>query len=208
MSEKNISVQTLRRLPIYLHYLNSIKNDRDNISATAISNRFGLNDVQVRKDLGAISGNGKPKTGYSVQELIRDIENFLGCGNPTKAVLVGAGNLGKALLSYGGFNDYGLEIVAAFDSAAQADTINGKPVFSADKLASFCNENKITLGIITVPASQAQSVCDTLVAHGIKAVWNFAPTILRVPDGVIAENENLASSLAVLCQRLNGEGLE
>jgi NADH/NAD ratio-sensing transcriptional regulator Rex len=116
MDDKTISVQTLRRLPVYLHYLNSIKNSQKNISATAISGAFGLNDVQVRKDLGAVSGSGRPKTGYVVKELIEQIEQYLGCKSETKTVLIGAGNLGKALLSYDGFHDFGLNIIAAFDN--------------------------------------------------------------------------------------------
>jgi len=204
MNEKNISVQTLRRLPVYLHYLNSIKGTRKNISATAISGAFGLNDVQVRKDLGAVSGSGRPKTGYVVEELIEQIQAYLGCGTETQAVLVGAGNLGKALLSYGGFADYGLKIVAAFDADPKlcGTLVAWRPVLPMQDLGPFCRSNKIRLGIIAVPVAAAQPVCNELISYGVKAVWNFAPTILRVPETVIAENENLASSLAILSRHL------
>ncbi len=204
MEEKTISVQTLRRLPIYLHYINSIKDKQKNVSATAIAEAFGLNDVQVRKDLAAVSGTGKPKTGYVVSELSEQIERYLGCKHETKTVLVGAGNLGKALLSYDGFSDYGLNIIAAFDNSADVcgTIINGKPVLPPVDIETVCANKNIQLGIITVPVSAAQAVCDELVSYGIKAIWNFASTILRVPEGVIVENENLASSLAILCKHL------
>lgn len=205
MDNKAISVQTLRRLPVYLHYLKSVKGSRDNISATAIAEVFGLGDVQVRKDLGSISGKGKPKTGYNVYELIAQIEQYLDCGSENKTVLIGAGNLGRALMSYSGFDDYGLNIVAAFDCAPGVCgmSVDGKSVFPMSELARVCNEQNIRLGIITVPADAAQEVCDRLTELGIRAIWNFAPTILRVPAGVVVENENLASSLAILSKHLS-----
>jgi redox-sensing transcriptional repressor len=204
MEDKAISVQTLRRLPIYLHYLNSIKNSHRNISATAISDAFGLNDVQVRKDLGAVSGSGRPKTGYVVKELIEQIEQYLGCRSETKTVLIGAGNLGKALLYYNGFQDFGLNIIAAFDKNEDicGSIINNKPVLPIYDMETVCRNKNIQLGIITVPVPSAQEICDKLISYGIKAIWNFAPTILKVPPNVVVENENLASSLAILSKHL------
>lgn len=204
MSDRSIPVSTLRRLPVYLHYLNSLKDKITNISATAIAEEFGLNDVQVRKDLGAVSGSGRPKTGYSVNELIAQLEAALGYGIKTKTILVGAGNLGKALLSYSGFADYGIDIIAAFDNnpALWGSFAGGKPILPDFDLEAVCTDKKIELGIITVPVEHAQQTCDRLVACGVRAVWNFAPTILRVPEGVMVENENLASSLAILCKHL------
>ena len=177
------------------------------ISATVLADALGFNDVQVRKDLGSVSGNGRPKKGYETEELIADLELYLGCDSRTPAVLIGAGNLGRALLSYGGFSDYGLEIVAAFDSsdAVVGTTAGKKTVMGMDKLRTICEENGVRLGIITVPAAGAQSACDKLVECGVKAIWNFAPTTLKVPHGVLVENENLASSLAVLSKHLTGE---
>jgi AT-rich DNA-binding protein len=209
MSEKSIPVRTLRRLPVYLHYLSSLKDKNANISATAIAEAFGLNDVQVRKDLGAVSGSGRPKTGYSVAELISQLEASLGYGIRTKTILVGAGNLGKALLSYSGFADYGIDIIAAFDSdpAICGTFAGGKPILPDCDIEAVCADKDIKLGIITVPAVYAQQICDRLTACGVKAVWNFAPTILRVPEGVMVENENLASSLAILSMHLRGGGV-
>jgi len=204
--EKMISVQALQRLPLYLQYLKSLPSDRAaNISAKAIGLALGFGEVQVRKDLAAVSDGGRPKTGYCTSALIKDIELFLGYDNVNDAVLVGAGKLGRALLSYEGFRAYGLNIVAAFDSdpAKCGTDASGKQVLFSDKLENLCQRMKIELGIITVPAPDAQKVCDRLVNGGIKAVWNFAPTHLIVPEYVIIKNENMAASLAVLSKRLS-----
>ena len=204
MDRKLIPIQTLRRLPVYLHYLKSVRTSYPNISASAVAEAFGLNDVQVRKDLGAASGSGRPKTGYNTEELIEQLEECLGCRSVTKTVLVGAGNLGKALMSYDGFSDYGLDVIAAFDTnrSLVGTLIHNKPVLPMDDLEAVCSDKKIRLGIITVPVAAAQTVCNQLISNGIRAIWNFAPTMLKVPRGVLVENENLASSLAVLNQHL------
>ncbi len=202
-----ISPTTLRRLPIYRHYLLTVRDKQKNVSASMIAAHFGLNDVQVRKDLGTVSGMGRPKTGYDTEQLLLRIEECLGCGRTMDAILVGAGKLGGALLSYSGFSDYGLNILAAFDAAPAlaGASIGGKPVYAASQMEAFCFEKGIRLGIITVPMEAAQGVCDRLCACGVKAIWNFAPTLLRAAEGVLVENENLASSLAILSKHLRAE---
>jgi redox-sensing transcriptional repressor len=138
--------------------------------------------------------------------LIDDIEQFLGYDNTNHAVLVGAGKLGLALLEYTGFDAYGLQILAAFDVSPSVErTVSGKPVMEMDKLESFCRANKICMGIITVPAPYAQQVCDQLIHSGIRAIWNFAPTHLDVPDHILVQNENMATSLAVLSMHLQAQ---
>ncbi len=206
MREVHASRQTLRRLPVYLRYLTTIRGNTDNISATSIADAFGLNDVQVRKDLAAVSGSGRPKTGYKVEDLISQIKKYLSCDMETKTVIVGVGRLARALLPYGGFDAYGLNIIAAFDSDVSivGETAEGRLVRHVDELTSFCRAEDVQLAILTVPADAAQNVCDRLVSAGIRAIWNFAPTILKAPEGIIIENENLASSLAVLSRRLHG----
>lgn len=200
-----VSAQALKRLPAYLQYTKSeMLNNVAYISATTIAKALGLNDVQVRKDLASVSDNGKPKVGYEIQTLIADLETALGWNNHDEAVLVGAGKLGQALLSYKGFKTYGLNIVAAFDTdPALADTeLFGKPVFSLEKLENLCGRMGIRIGIITVPAESAQFICDRMVSGRIKAIWNFAPVHLAVPDGIWVQNENMASSLALLSNHL------
>ncbi len=207
MGTQEVSKSTLRRLPVYLHFLNSIKDMRTNISASAIAEEFELNDVQVRKDLGSVSGSGRPKTGYDVNELISQIEDCLGYRTQTGAVLIGAGHLGKALLSFSGFADYGLNIVAAFDTAPDlvGSYFGGKPVYPMERVEEICEKNKIRLAILTTPVGAAQEICDRLVLCGVKAIWNFTPTILKGHKDVLIENENLASSLAILSKHLREE---
>ena len=207
MAEKEISKSVLKRLPGYLAYLKSIPDgEAVHISATALANALGMGEVQVRKDLAKVSDGGRPKIGYLRESLIEDIEQFLGYDNTTDAVLIGAGKLGQALLDYVGFEAYGLNILAAFDVDPTLDhTQVGKPVLHMDKLESFCKAHKVLMGIITVPAAHAQEVCDSLIRSGIKAVWNFAPTHLDVPEHILVQNENMATSLAVLSMHLQAQ---
>ncbi len=200
-----ISRQTLQRLPQYLNYLRALPPETGNISATALAQAMGLGDVQVRKDLAAVSDRGRPKVGYDTAGLIHDIEEFLGYDNVDSAVVVGAGNLGRALLSYEGFSDYGLDVVAAFDSdyTKQGVTEKGKRIFPISRLGELCQRMQVKIGIIAVPTAAAQKVCDTLIEAGVLAIWNFSPTHLVVPEEVLVQNENMAVSLAVLSQHLS-----
>ena len=202
MDRGNISKLTLQRLPTYLSYLKSLPaQGNDAVSAAAIAGALGLGEVQVRKDLAAVSSAGRPKVGYLVSELTRDLEHFLGYGTRNRAVLVGLGNLGLALMSYSGFAEYGLDIVAAFDtkSALIGSTVDGKPILPVSELPRVCREEQVQIGILTVPAAAAQSC---LEAGGVRAVWNFAPTHLNAPKGVLVQRENMASSLALLSYHL------
>ena len=211
MKLQSISTQTLHRIPLYLNYLRSLpEGGSENISATAIAEALGLNDVQVRKDLAQVSSGGRPKIGYVTKRLIADIEEFMGYNDTRSAIVAGAGNLGRALFSYGGFSEYGLELVAAFDVDASliGTRIAGKPVLSFDRMRDLCQRMKIRIGIITVPADAAQQVCDQMVDRGILAIWNFAPVHLNVPEGVLVRYENIACSLAVLAKRLNDKLIE
>ncbi len=207
VERKEISKSVLKRLPGYLAYLKSLPEDpAAYISATALANALGMGEVQVRKDLAMVSDGGRPKIGYLRISLIDDIEQFLGYDNTNDAVLIGAGKLGRALLGYSGFEAYGLNILAAFDvSVAEGDTESGKPILPVDKLESYCKSNKVRMGIITVPAQQAQHVCDRLIASGIKAIWNFAPTHLDVPENILVQNEDMATNLAVLSMHLQAQ---
>ena len=207
MAQKEISKSVLKRLPGYLSYLKSIpENASPYISATALANALNMGEVQVRKDLAMVSNGGRPKIGYLRESLIEDISQFLGYDNTTDAVLIGAGKLGQALCGYSGFADYGLNILAAFDAKPMADrTEEGTPIYAMDQLQSFCKTNKVIMGIITVPAKHAQQVCDQLIECGVKAVWNFAPTHLDVPANILVQNENMATSLAVLSMHLQAQ---
>ncbi|MBQ8508495.1 MAG: redox-sensing transcriptional repressor Rex [Clostridia bacterium] len=196
--------QTLTRLPRYLNYLHGLDPVPEYISATAIADDMGLGNVQVRKDLACVASGGKPKRGYKTTELIACLENFLGCSDTVSAVIVGAGKIGRALLTYERFEELGLHVIAAFDenldAAAEED---GKPIFPIEKLEDLCRRLNVHIGIITTSAGNAQNACDRLIAGGVRAVWNFAPVHLKVPDDIILQNEDLASSLLLLSRRLS-----
>ncbi|MDR1966929.1 MAG: redox-sensing transcriptional repressor Rex [Synergistaceae bacterium] len=201
-----LSQQAIRRMPYYLKYLKNLDRERNKyISASAIAASLSFYEVLVRKDLAVVSSvSGKPRVGFAVEELITDIEHYLGYDCVDSAVLVGVGHLGQALLCYRGFEDYGLDIAAAFDidKSLVGREINGKEVFHVEKLANLCPRLNVRIGIITVPAPAAQEVCDALVEGGVMAIWNFAPTQLKIPDKVLVQNENMAESLAILTKHL------
>ncbi len=204
-NKPRISKAALGRISQYLNYLKKLPEGAyPYISSTIIAEELGLNQVQVRKDLACVGNGGKPKIGYKRSELISDIEHFLGHDDSSDAVLVGVGNLGKALLAYGNFNKYGLNIIAAFDSDKNliGSQIAGKTVYSVDKIPELCKTLNVKIGIITVPASEAQEVCNRLIDGGVRAIWNFAPAIISVPKRVVIKNEDMAASLAVLSKML------
>jgi len=203
MEKCSVSKATLGRLPRYLQHLRTIlKNNDEYVSATTIAKNLSLGEVQVRKDLNSISGAGRPKIGYSVEELIKSIENALGYRNLSKAIIVGAGSLGQALLKFEGFEEYGVEITAAFDLVAKEKTELHREVHPMSQFESFCKNNNIKIGVITVCENAAQEVCDRMVKNNIKAIWNFTPARLSVPENVLVKQENLALSLAHLNNQL------
>ena len=191
---------TLGRIPTYIQYLKEISDDEaTTISATKIARGLSLGEVQVRKDLALVSGCGKPKIGYERLKLLEDLERHLGSEDITNAVLVGAGKLGRALLDYDGFEDFGIRILSGFDCNERAFQIgSNRSVLSINDIEEYCARNNVKIGIITVGQGSAQEVCDRLVASGIKAIWNFAPCALQIPQGVLLKQENLALSLAHL----------
>ena len=203
MKRKSIlSKQALKRLPVYMSYLKSLDTQQvEYISSSTVAEALDMNDVQVRKDLAAVCKTaGIPKKGFVVRDLIGGISDFLGYSQGNDAILIGAGNLGMALMSYRGFDNYGINIVAAFDS--RPEVIDNKKVFDISRLGEICKKLNVKIGIITVPDTAAQKVCDLLVESGILAIWNFAPTHIKAPEDILVQNENMASSLALLSNHL------
>ncbi len=202
----NVSKATIGRLPAYHRYLQEkLAAGEKTVSSTAIAEELHLSAVQVRKDLSAIAREaGKPKLGFTVADLIADIDRFLGYDNLNDAVLVGVGGLGKALAGYSGFKHYGLNIVAAFDAdpARIGTSIGGIKVFPAEELARLVRRLNVLIGIIAVPKEAAQGAADELVKGGVRAIWNFAPVHLNVPANIAVKNEDMAASLAILSKRL------
>ena len=200
------SKATISRLPVYLRFLrDKVKTGAENVSSTFIAEELRLNPVQVRKDLALVCPvSGKPKLGFNVHELIESIEKFLGLRNTHDAVLCGVGSLGSTLLKYEGFKNYGFHIVAAFDTdpATIGKKVNGISVLSFDTLPSVVRRLNVQVGIITVPKDAAQTVADAMARGGIRAVWNFAPTHLNLPEDIAVKYEDLAASLALLSKKL------
>lgn len=195
---------TLGRLPSYYCEIeNRVARGEEFVSSTSIAESLGINPVQVRKDLAGISSEpGRPKLGFRVDTLLEDLKRYLGYDHYDEAVLVGVGALGHVLLHYGGFANYGLDIVAGFDREVREQKVGNKAVLPVSKMVAFLKRTNIKIGIIAVPASEAQAVADLLVSGGVQAIWNFAPTALNLPDNILVKNENLAASLAALTTEL------
>jgi redox-sensing transcriptional repressor len=176
----------------------------ETVSCTDIGQDLDLDPTQVRKDLESIGAGGRPRVGYILTNLTGELEQFLGWNNINDAFLVGAGSMGSALLGYRKFEQCGLKIVTAFDldPSKIGGQIHGKHVLSLTKLPNLAQRMHVLIGIITVPAEEAQAVADLMIEGGIRAIWNFAPIRLRAPEHVIVHNEDLYCSLAALSQKL------
>ncbi len=200
MAVQSISKATLGRVPIYIQYLKDLPEDfGEMIAAPKIARDLAFGEVQVRKDLASISGAGKPRVGYNRLALLQELERHLGYHDFTNAVLVGAGKLGRALLDYDGFEEFGIKLLAGFDRNEKPIRIGlDKCILCIDSIEQYCAEHDVKIGIITVGQGSAQEVCDKLISCGIRAIWNFAPCTLTVPGGVLLKQENLALSLAHL----------
>jgi redox-sensing transcriptional repressor len=204
-SGKRISEPALRRLAgYYRHFRDLETRGVRSVSCVALGDELSLDPTLVRKDLESIAIVGRRRVGFAVADLLAGIERRLGYNDFHRTFLVGAGTLGTALLKHWKFQHYGLEIVAAFDIAPArvGEEIGGLTVQHLRELPGFAGDLQPQLGIITVPAEEAQCVADLLVGNGIGAIWNFAPVNLRVPSEVIVQNEDLYRSLATLSHRL------
>lgn len=202
---KSMPLPGVRRLPAYLRFLYTLKaRGRDVVSCTHIGDELGLVSTQVRKDLATTGIVGKPKVGYNVVELINAIQNFLGWNNTSDAFLVGAGSLGSALLGYEGFKEFGLNLLAGFDvdPAKIGTKIHDREIFPLEKLHDLAPRMHVLIGVLAVPAAAAQDTANYMILAGLRAIWNYTPVKLDVPEGVIVEDVKLSASLAVLSSRL------
>jgi len=197
---------SLRRLPIYYRRLvQALADGQVVMSSRELGDAAGVPDAQVRKDLGYLDYEGRPGVGYDVRELAAGLEDFLGLVNDKEAVVVGAGHLGTALALYGGFERYGLRIVALFDAdPAKLGTLpDGRQILPVAKLTDLVSRLQVQIGIIAVPEQAAQEVAERLVAGGVRAIWNFAPCKLALPADVLVKNEDLAAELATLSHHIS-----
>lgn len=199
-------IATLQRLPSYLRVLYEYRSrDEKYITSVAIGKVLNINAMSVKKDLALISSKeGVPHQGFDIDQLIGDIECALGYDNTKDSVIIGVGNLGQALLSYPGFKNYGINICLGFDIDENliGKTINGVKVMPLSKLEDLINRLHIHIAIICVPKDAAQEIVNRLAKTEIRAIWNWAPISLQVPDSIALKNEDIASSLAVLTSQM------
>ena len=197
---------TLRRLPWYLSNIKLMKEKGEQyVSSTQISKEINIDASQIAKDLSYVNISGRTRVGYNIDALIEVLESFLGFTNMHKAFLFGVGSLGAALLRDSGLRHFGLEIVAAFDVNPElvGKDLNGIPIFHSDDFEAKMKEYDVNIGVLTVPINIAQEITDKMVAGGIKAVWNFTPFRIRVPENIVVQNTSLYAHLAVMFNRLN-----
>lgn len=197
----------LRRLPWYLAYVGILRERKvEYVSSTQISRDLKVDASQISKDLSFLDIKGKTRIGYEVGLLEHKLEEFLGFKRQHRAVIVGAGSLGGALMQDSGLTRYGLEIVAGFDvDPALVGTVkHGLPVYDSAEIVERCREMNVGIGIVTVPVEHAQSVADRLVEGGVKALWNFTPIRISTPEDVVISNTSIYAHLAVMYNRMKG----
>ena len=197
---------TWRRLPWYLSNIKLMKEKGEQyVSSTQISKEINIDASQIAKDLSYVNISGRTRVGYNIDALIEVLESFLGFTNMHKAFLFGVGSLGAALLRDSGLHHFGLEIVAAFDVNPElvGKDLNGIPIFHSDDFEAKMKEYDVNIGVLTVPINIAQEITDKMVDGGIKAVWNFTPFRIRVPENIVVQNTSLYAHLAVMFNRLN-----
>ena len=197
---------TLRRLPWYLSNIKLMKDKGEQyVSSTQISKEINIDASQIAKDLSYVNISGRTRVGYNIDALIEVLESFLGFTNMHKAFLFGVGSLGAALLRDSGLHHFGLEIVAAFDVNPElvGKDLNGIPIYHSDDFEAKMKEYDVNIGVLTVPINIAQEITDKMVDGGIKAVWNFTPFRIRVPENIVVQITSLYAHLAVMFNRLN-----
>lgn len=208
MNEMRVPEPTLRRLPWYLAYLKMAAAQGETaISSTQIAQAISVSASQIAKDLSFIKISGKTRIGYDIHKLIEVLETFLGFGRVHQAYLFGAGNLGGALLHDKGLSQYGMEILAGFDVNPDlvGHEVNGIPVYHLDEYYERQRQQPASIGILTVPVQKAQETTDYIIRGGIRAIWNFTPFRISVPEHIVVQNTSIYAHLAVMFNRLECE---
>lgn len=207
MSDKRVSEAVIRRLPRYYRHLTDLKRrGTERISSSELSAEMGLNASQIRQDFNCFGGFGQQGYGYQVDNLLHEISNILGLTESWSIVIVGAGNIGSALLRYNGFDKDGYHIVGAFDSnpAICGQSINEIVISPAEELPAYLAEHDIQIGVICTQKDTAQTVCDILVEGGVRGIWNYTPIDVHSEEAFV-ENVHLNDSLYVLSYRLHND---
>lgn len=203
----SISMSVIRRLPRYYRFLSELNDQNiDKISSTKLAQIMNVTASQVRQDLNCFGGFGQQGYGYSVSQLKEEIKNILGLNNDYKAILIGAGNLGKADAMHMNFEKLGFELIACFDNNEQkvGSKLNGITVKNESELDDFCNKNHIDTAFLCIPRVCVENVLDKLYSHGIKNYWNFSHYDINARyNDTMVENVHLSDSLMTLCYRMN-----
>ena len=203
--EKGISAAVINRLPRYYRYLGELlENDVVRISSKELSERMQVTASQIRQDLNNFGGFGQQGYGYNVEYLYTEIGKILGLDKRYNTIIIGAGNLGQALANYTDFERRGFMIKCIFDinPVLRGMSIRGIPIRMMTELEDYIKQNDVHIAALTIPKDKAPQVAANLVEWGIRAIWNFAPTDLNLPDDVMVENVHLAESLMRLSYRL------
>lgn len=203
--EKQVPSVVIRRLPRYYRYLGELhKMDIKRISSAALSRKMNVTASQVRQDFNYFGGFGQQGYGYNVEYLYNAIAQILGIDKTNITIIIGAGNLGKALANHNAFADRGFKITALFDTNPNiiGTTVNGKPILPMDEVEKYINDNKVDIAILSVPKSHTHAVAEKLVGSGIKGILNFSFTEIRKMDNVAVENVHLSDSLMTLSYRM------
>jgi len=198
---KKIPKATIIRLPIYLHYLTELAQKGISVVPSHdLAELAGGNGPQLRKDLSYLGEFGTRGVGYNVGRLAHHISKFMGLNKEQSVAIIGVGKLGMALINYKGFAEKGFKICAGFDNNSQmiGKKVDDLVIYDVRDLGKIIKEKDIEICIITVPASEAQSIADKLISCGIKAILNFAPIFLKVPDDVVACQIDLSIELQIL----------
>ncbi|MCP3772409.1 redox-sensing transcriptional repressor Rex [Paenibacillus sp. MZ04-78.2] len=206
MKTMKISEAVVRRLPVYLRFLNELsKKNVQTVSSQDLGQKLDLNPAQIRKDLAYFGEFGKKGIGYDVDYLIEKIRQILKLDKIIPVALVGAGNLGRALCNYNAYLKDNMKIVAVFDSHGSkiGDTINNLKVKPTGEMKAIIQEQKVRIGIITVPAAEAQHVANQFVEAGVEAILNFAPMIIKVPAEVRVHHADFTTELQSLAYYLD-----
>ncbi|MBR2177470.1 MAG: redox-sensing transcriptional repressor Rex [Clostridia bacterium] len=204
---ENISQPVIKRLPRYYRFLGELLDKGvTRISSRELSDKMGFTASQIRQDLNCFGGFGQQGYGYAVQSLYNEIGHILGLDHCYKAILIGAGNLGKAVAVHMSFEKRGFKLIGIFDNdpAKVGTVIRNITVTDLDKLEEFCKENKTDVAIFTVPKAAAPSIADRLYQLGIRNYWNFSHYDLSINyDDIIVENVHLNDSLMILCYKIS-----
>lgn len=206
MEEKEISQAVIGRLPRYFRYLGELKDEGvERISSQDLSELMKVTASQIRQDFNNFGGFGQQGYGYNVEYLYTEIGKILGLDKQHNFIIIGAGNLGRALGNYLNFERRGFIFKGMFDSnpALMGQDVRGIRVMSMEEMENFVQQNEIDIAVLTIPKTSAVEVAERLVNNGVKAIWNFAHVDLNVPDGIQVENVHLSDSLMKLSYNIN-----